>query len=603
MVLDLWSSKKALRALWGASTAPLVRYAKPQVEEVEPRLVLSGTWTMLSHTAPAGIGTMMLLSNGTIMGQEGGSQKWDLLTPAANGSYINGTWSSIASMSMERLYYASNVMPDGRVFLLGGEYSGAGLPQNFTNTGEIYDPVANTWTALPNFIQPQFGDDPSQMLDSGKILLGYIAGPQTYLYNPVTNTYTATGTKLRNDQSDEEGFVKLPDGSILDYEVFSSIAGGVPGHAQRYIPSTGTWVDAGSVPVALSSNAVGSELGPSLRLPDGRIFQIGAISNTAFYNPATNSWTAGPVIPGGQGADDAPAAILPNGDLIFAVDTPLFNAPSNLYDFDFATNTITPVPVPAALGADLAGQPAFVSRMIVTPSGELLLSTSSNQLWMYTPNGGPQNAWRPTITNITNNGGNVFTLTGTQLNGISEGSMYGDDVENSTNYPIVRVTDVAGNLFYCRSFGWTSTDVATGSAPVSTQFILPAGAAKGPLTVVVVANGIPSLPFTLNGTVKAYYPLRYLYDPTTQTYRGNLTLQDVSTLTFTGTYLVIPILPAGVTLANGNTTTSSGTPAIQITVNLPSKAIKRIPIVLLNPLRKPLSTFFIGFTIEVLPAP
>ena len=44
----------------------------------------------------------------------------------------------------------------------------------------------------------------------------------------------------------------------------------------------------------LSSPTLGFELGPSLRLHDGRIFQIGATQHTALYNPTTNTWVAGP---------------------------------------------------------------------------------------------------------------------------------------------------------------------------------------------------------------------------------------------------------------------------------------------------------------------
>ena len=40
-------------------------------------------------------------------------------------------------------------------------------------------------------------------------------------------------------------------------------------------------------------------------------------------------------------ADDAPAAILPNGHFIFTADTPLFNGPTQLFDFDPVANTIT----------------------------------------------------------------------------------------------------------------------------------------------------------------------------------------------------------------------------------------------------------------------
>ena len=72
---------------------------------------------------------------------------------------------------------------------------------------------------------------------------------------------------------------------------------------------------------------LGYELGPSLRLQDGRVFEIGATQHTALYNPIWNTWEAGPDISGTLngmaspfGADDAPGAILPNGHVIFAAD-------------------------------------------------------------------------------------------------------------------------------------------------------------------------------------------------------------------------------------------------------------------------------------------
>src|SRR5262249_33978946 len=155
-------------------------------------------------------------------------------------------WSSRASMGLERLYFGSNVLPDGRVLVVGGEYSGPSGTANFTNTGEIYNPVTNSWSNIANFPQSQFGDDPTMVLPDGRVLGGYISGPQTYIYNPATNTWTPAGTKLRDDRSDEETWVKLPDDSILSYDIFASISTGV-GHAQRYVPATNTWVDAGTV--------------------------------------------------------------------------------------------------------------------------------------------------------------------------------------------------------------------------------------------------------------------------------------------------------------------------------------------------------------------
>jgi hypothetical protein len=88
---------------------------------------------------------MVLLSDGRVMVQEEGTAHWHALTPDGSGSYVNGTWSTLANMSFWRRYYASGVLKDRRVFLCGGEQSGAG---GDTYKGEIYDPVTDTWTPI-----------------------------------------------------------------------------------------------------------------------------------------------------------------------------------------------------------------------------------------------------------------------------------------------------------------------------------------------------------------------------------------------------------------------------------------------------------------------
>ena len=39
-------------------------------------------------------------------------------------------------------------MQDGRVWLLGGEYTGPYFDQNIAPSGEIYDPIKNTWSPI-----------------------------------------------------------------------------------------------------------------------------------------------------------------------------------------------------------------------------------------------------------------------------------------------------------------------------------------------------------------------------------------------------------------------------------------------------------------------
>ena len=55
------------------------------------------------------------------------------------------------------LYFASAVLADGRVVIVGGEYNSGAFA--LTNQGAIFDPVKNTWSTLtPPSFWPFIGD-------------------------------------------------------------------------------------------------------------------------------------------------------------------------------------------------------------------------------------------------------------------------------------------------------------------------------------------------------------------------------------------------------------------------------------------------------------
>src|ERR1051325_4688020 len=151
------------------------------IESLEQRMMLTGSWTSLVHQ-PANASTMLLLSDGTVMVQGGDeSATWNRLTPDASGSYVNGTFSALASSHVGRLYYASAVLPDGRVFVAGGEYATDG---GETRSGEIYNPQTNTWTTIATFPLTYLGDSMSEALADAPILAQITVGPATYSYAP-----------------------------------------------------------------------------------------------------------------------------------------------------------------------------------------------------------------------------------------------------------------------------------------------------------------------------------------------------------------------------------------------------------------------------------
>ena len=93
----------------------------------------------------------------------------------------------------------------------------------------------------------------------------------------------------------------------------------------------------------------------------------------------------------------------------------------------------------------------------------------------------------------------MFTLTGRQLNGPSDASAYGDDAQSNENFPIVRLQNSSGLVFYCRSTDWTSTSV--GNIPhESVNFTLNPAVTPGVYQLVVSAGGISSSPVTFRVT-------------------------------------------------------------------------------------------------------
>src|SRR5262249_31866361 len=106
--------------------------------------------------------------------------------------------------------------------------------------------------------------------------------------------------------------------------------------------------------------------------------------------------------------------------------------------------------------------------------------------------GSAGSVWKARVSGVEDKGNGTFTLTDTQLNGISEGASYGDDAEMSSNYPLIRLVDASGKVAYARTFNWSSTGVATGSTLESVTFTLPTGFNLNGATLTVVANGIAS---------------------------------------------------------------------------------------------------------------
>jgi hypothetical protein len=480
--------------------------------------------TPLTNQLPNGINFTLLLTDGTVMAQDTFyPYMWWKLTPDINGSYLNGTWSQLASLPETYSPYAGTeaVLADGRVLLIGGEYSNytLGEPFTLTNQGAIYDPRTDTWSPLaPPSTFANIGDSPSTVLPDGRFLLGDKLTTQISAFDPRTMRWKNLESEGKNDFNAEEGWTLLPDGKVLTLDVLDAPK------AEVYSALEQEWEHIRDVPVDLHSptDVVGcipygpapnqcyyppGEIGPAILRPDGTVFATGSYANadptlspgsaghTAIYDTHTRTWTQGPDFPinvdtdcfvncqmVGDNAGDNFAVLLPNGKVL--VEGLIFG-----YEFD-GTQFETTVP-----------ESVYMGSLSVLPTGEVLFggfSPAGLPSQLYSSPGGHDRAWEPVVLALEEwalQPGSTYRAWGFQFNGLSQAQAFGDEESAPQNYPLVRITNKqTHHVFYARTHDHSTMGVATGDKLVWTNFDVPQQIEKGASWLEVVANGIASRP-------------------------------------------------------------------------------------------------------------
>jgi hypothetical protein len=505
----------------GGGLQALPQFQAPSVapQQTPPPVDAPGLWQSVTTN---GLPTALLLSNpllmtdGTVIAHNGNAGDWWRLTPDINGNYATGSWSQFATLpaGYTPLYFASEVLPDGRIVINGGEYNGSSIGV-WTTKGAIYYPNFGAWTNVaPLAVWTTIGDSQSVVLNDGTYMLAgccNIPG-RAALFNatpPFTSAnWTPTGSGHDPTESsyyDEEGWIVLPSGNVLTIDIWSC-----NGAYEVYSATTGTWSSPGMTPALMSTCSLSNplsafEMGPMVLRPDGTTLAFGGVNEgtdpTAIFNSTASTVTPGTAVPSIAGVPytlaDAPAATLPSGNVLFAAapsNWPANNtypSPTHFFEYSLSTNTIS-----QTADTPLAPfEPSFFVNFLVLPTGQVLATEFQVTAQIYTETGAsPDPAWTPVIdtspTDVTR--AHTYTLTGTQFNGLSNGAAYGDDVQGNTNYPIVQIVNMAtGHVFYQRSFGFNTMSVAPNTSS-STNFTVSGATETGPSTLYVIANGISS---------------------------------------------------------------------------------------------------------------
>jgi hypothetical protein len=472
-----------------------------------PPTIKSGTWTGIANPTSSFPDTPAVLTDGTVLMHDGCTSDWYKLTPNKKGNYIKGKWKKVASMasSYKPLYYASQVLSDGRYIINGGEYNSCSAV--WTTMGALYDPVQDKWTSVsPPSGWSTIGDATAITLPDNTYMLSNCCTSDAALASISGNSVTwniltgaATG---KGDRYNEEGWTLLPDNTLVTVDANRDL--GVPNDVEIFTPSNNKWTGAGKTAQSLV-HAASHELGPAPLLPTGIVFQAGATGNNDVFDPVSGKWKAAPQFKvGGSPVDsgDGPAVVLPNGHALFQVSPtagcgqPPFCTPSHFFEAqadNLTTVTVKQVNEPASA----ANQASYEGRLVILPTGQALWTSDVGDIQIYTPKGKAKTSWLPTITSVSSTltrGSNNNSIQGTQFGGLSEAGYYGDDTQTATNFPLVRIKNTATKtVCYARTHDFSGRTISPGAAG-SAKFDVPNSCATGAGTLEVVVNGIASVP-------------------------------------------------------------------------------------------------------------
>jgi len=237
--------------------------------------------------------TATLLNNGMVLLTGGYNMIYSYLGNSSAELYnpVTGTWTATGSMSTNRCYHTATLLTNGLVLVTGG-ISG----NNITGSGaclsssELYNPVTGTWTTTGSMSTNRYNHT-ATLLTNGLVLV--TGGTDLYgdayssseLYNPASGTWTTTGSMSTNCWSHTATL--LANGQVL-------VAGGVNNNSilsssKLYNPATGKWTTTGSMSINRYTHT-------ATLLTNGQVLVAGGndvytYSSTELYNPVTGTWT------------------------------------------------------------------------------------------------------------------------------------------------------------------------------------------------------------------------------------------------------------------------------------------------------------------------
>lgn len=271
-------------------------------------------------TTPRSMHTATLLPNGRWLLAGGVNASNDPQPSCEVYDPTTDTFAAVASMGTPRMGHTATLLNNGKVLVTGGLQALTVVPtqlsaiHDITNTAEVYDPVADTWTAVPNLSTPRAGHvailrpDGKVLLAGGLswdnvIVIGWLPAVRRScdLYDPVANTMgsapqMATARSLI-DPIDLGGNRWLVAGGITALTL--SNPGTPTATAEVYDAALNTWTTVGSM-AAARGNQRGWAIGGGKFLlaggASGSVLSPTPLATTEVFSITTNTFSAGPAM-------------------------------------------------------------------------------------------------------------------------------------------------------------------------------------------------------------------------------------------------------------------------------------------------------------------
>src|SRR5713101_1584991 len=128
--------------------------------------VPTGTWQTWNPMGDVRSGAAaVLLQDGRVLITGGNNANGPVASAVLFGT--DGSFSAAAIMQAPRAGHTATVLSGGRVLVAGGTTSGGGI----TNSAEIYDPSADSWTLLSGTMVDARSGHTASLLPDGRVLL------------------------------------------------------------------------------------------------------------------------------------------------------------------------------------------------------------------------------------------------------------------------------------------------------------------------------------------------------------------------------------------------------------------------------------------------